>query len=343
MKEAFVGFDSAWGGHRAGAIAWAIFQDEVPENTPPPSLVGFADAAEIIEDLQRECDDVLVAIDQPIIVPNDLGERPVDTVADAFMQQLNSTALKANRTEPQVNIYLHGDEGPVWKFMRKIGPSGYFGRTNTNCSGIRAFVDFEVAHTPSGDTHVIEVYPALALPALNPIFMERGSAARYDPQSRNLGYPFSLEDWQLVCETVRDCAADLDLELLSQWAMDMVQPWDSPRRPRKIHQDKIDAALCLIVALQWRRQANGVSVIGDLENGYIVTPTSDRTREILQEACKRNGVCFSGEEHERLRQAEKAGTPDFIEHLLAIPKAPDDDSFELPPRTRDFSSKEIAL
>ena len=341
MKEAFVGFDSAWGGHRAGAIAWAIFQDEVPENTPPPSLVGFADAAEIIEDLQRECDDVLVAIDQPIIVPNDLGERPVDTVADAFMQQLNSTALKANRTEPQVNIYLHGDEGPVWKFMRKIGPCEYFGRPD--CHDMRTFVDFEAAQIPSRNTRVIEVYPALALAGLNPIFTDRRSAARYDPENRRRPHPFSLNDWRSVCNTVAYCAEQLGLPRLPQWAREMVTPWDSPKRPRKLHQDKIDAALCLLVAVQWRRQADGVSVIGDLENGYIVTPTSDRTREILQEACKRYGVCFNGEEHERLRQAEKAGTPDFIEHLLAIPKAPDDDSFELPPRTRDFSSKEIAL
>ena len=86
MKEAFVGFDSAWGGHRAGAISWAVFQDNDLEKAALPRLVGFADAAEIIEDLQRECDDVLVTIDQPIIVPNDLGGRPVDWVADAVMQ-----------------------------------------------------------------------------------------------------------------------------------------------------------------------------------------------------------------------------------------------------------------
>ena len=47
------------------------------------------------------------------------------------------------------------------------------------------------------------------------------------------------------------------------------------------------------------------------------------------------------DEYERLCQAEKAAAPNFIEHLLAIPKATDDDAFELPPRTRDFRAREI--
>ena len=82
-------------------------------------------------------------------------------------------------------------------------------------------------------------------------------------------------------------------------------------------------------------------------------------------------VVIAVEEYERLRQAEKAGAPDFIEHppqapdgsafhvpvrpanktgvpdfidyLLAIPQAPDDDAFELPTRTRDFRLREIDL
>ena len=29
-------------------------------------------------------------------------------------------------------------------------------------------------------------------------------------------------------------------------------------------------------------------------------------------------------------------TPNFVDHLLAIPKAPDNDAFELPSRTRDY-------
>ena len=290
MKEAIVGFDSAWGGHRAGAMALVVWQDQVLEKCVLPRLVGFADAAEIIEELHGECDDVLVAIDQPIIVPNAIGSRPVDCIADMVMQCLKSKAQVANRTEKVDGVkykYIHGSEGPIWKFMSKIGPSGFFGKIDT-CDK-RAFVDFQSAQVPTDDrthvTHVIEVYPALALTGLEPAFMSRGSAARYNPESYYGTYRFSLDDWKLVCSTVARCAKDFDLLKISQWAKEMEEPWVSPKKPRKLDQDKIDAALCLLIALMWRRQTHEVRVIGDLETGYMVTPTSDATREILKAAC----------------------------------------------------------
>ena len=223
---------------------------------------------------------MLVAIDQPIVVPNDTGSRPVDIVVDSLMQHLNSRAQMVNRTDtrPNPNKYMFGDGAPVWKFMSKIGPSEYSGMTDRDDRS--AFVDFQAAKISAGATRVIEVYPALALVALDAIFMDRGSAARYNPQN----YQFSLDDWKLVCSAVACCADQFDLPEISQWAKEMEEPWVSPRRPRKLDQDKIDAALCLLVALMWRRQSHEVRVFGNLETGYIVTPTSDATRTILQAA-----------------------------------------------------------
>ncbi len=54
-------------------------------------------------------------------------------------------------------------------------------------------------------------------------------------------------------------------------------------------------------------------------------------------------VVLAVAEYERLCRDQPDRTPNFVEHLLAIPKAPDDDAFELPSRTRDYSPREIAL
>ena len=54
-------------------------------------------------------------------------------------------------------------------------------------------------------------------------------------------------------------------------------------------------------------------------------------------------VVIAVEEYERLCQAERADALDFIEQLLTIPKAPDNDAFELPTRTRDFRPRETDL
>ena len=135
----------------------------------------------------------------------------------------------------------------------------------------------------------------MALPALESEFMKyrregRRYAARYDPSKDPSKDNFSPNDWSLVCETVRSYSAKFCLQSLSQWASEMVKAWDSPQKPEKLHQDKIDAALCLIIALQWRRQTDMWCAIGGLDDGYIVTPTSEKTRSILQKAANDIGT-----------------------------------------------------
>ena len=278
MKEAFVGFDSAWAGNRQGAIAYAVFQENDVETAPPPHLADFADAARIIKNLQGECRAVLIAIDQPIIVPNCTTSRPVDRVAGSLMRQLGSAAQPANQCgKPS----LFGDGAPVWKFINRIKPPGMTSKD---------FKDFEAAKIATGTTRLIETYPALALPALNSVLWDRKSVARYNPDKKD---KFCPNDWRLVCKTVERCADVINLQPLSQWASEMVNPWDSPEKPKKPHQDKIDAALCLIIAFQWRQQSNGVRAIGNLDKGYIVVPTSRETRRILREAAHKNEVPIS--------------------------------------------------
>ena len=277
MKEAFVGFDSAWAGNRVGAISYAVFREANLERLSLPRVADFADAAGIIKDLQAECDDVLVAVDQPIIVNNQTLSRPVDRVAGSLMRSLGSGTQPANRNKAA----MFGDNAPIWTFINRIKPTGM------TCRGLK---DFEAARMATRETHLIEVYPALALPAMNPVFMERGSVARYNPEKGN----FPQADWRLVCEIVHVCADEFNIQLLSHWANEVIKPWDSPARPKKPHQDKIDAAICLLISLQWRRGQGGheLYAIGDLDHGYMVTPVSDATREILEAACRQRNVDF---------------------------------------------------
>ena len=292
MKEAVVGFDSAWAGNESGAICYAIIEgDTIKVNIP--RLSDFADAAEMVKVLERECDHVLVAIDQPIIVPNYDSGRPVDSVAKSFMVRLGSSAQVAKRRGKGNQEAMFGDSAPIWKFINRIGPTRYRGRT-TDSPVDRAFVDFEAAKTTtSGKIHMIEVYPAMALPALESVFDEGEYAAKYNPSRSS----FSQNGWQRVCKTVEKRGREIGLDSLSKWANEMIRPWDSPDKPKKLHQDKIDAALCLIVALQWKRcrRKYGMTVIGDLKNGYIVTPmgspqTSTYVGSLFKRACYKFGV-----------------------------------------------------
>ena len=90
MREAFVGFDSAWAGKAPGGIAWATFEGDRLAAFTEPKLARFDEAARIIETLRSECDYVLVAVDQPTLVPNETGSRPVDRIARCLISKLGS-------------------------------------------------------------------------------------------------------------------------------------------------------------------------------------------------------------------------------------------------------------
>ncbi len=48
-----------------------------------------------------------------------------------------------------------------------------------------------------------------------------------------------------------------------------------PNKPSKADQDRLDAFICMLVAVRWRLDDPSASaMIGDLQTGYIVTPTS---------------------------------------------------------------------
>ena len=255
-REAFVGFDSAWGDQAPGAISWATFVDGRFEAFGPPELVHFDDAARIVEDRRAVADYVLVALDQPALVPNGTGMRPVERVAASMISKLDGGVQPANRQKTS----MFGSEAPVWRFLDRLDVS-------QNPPAARAARD---------GLHLIEVFPALAVPALDGSILKRERAAFYNPTKKR----FSLDDWRLVASAVQRHAEALSLAPLSRWAIQYAM-LDSPK---KHDQDRLDAAICLVVALQWRRRSREqMAVIGD-RRGYMVTPVSPEGRTILQRA-----------------------------------------------------------
>ncbi len=265
MSDAFVGFDSAWSDKNNGGIAWASFRGSRLKDFGEPKPADFDEAARIIETLRDEHGFVLVAMDQPTLVPNETGSRPVERVAASLISALKSGVQYANRSREA----LFGAYAPVWSFIERFDA-----RENP-----------PAARAATSGLHMIEVYPALALPALEPSIMERKRAARYNPKKRSKN--FSLDDWKLVASAVGRHADTLGLVPLSQWAGEHV----ALAKPVKRDQDLLDAAICLLIALQWRRAPRDrLAVIGDGRTGYMVTTVSPDTKEILDRAAKQKNV-----------------------------------------------------
>ena len=261
-----MGFDSAWAGKAPGGIAWASFANRRLTACAEPQLARFDDAAQIIETLRTEHNYVLVAVDQPTVVPYERGSRPVDGVAASLISKLRGGVQPANRSKEA----MFGPHAPIWRFLDRLG----------------AHQNPAAARTATEGLYLLEVFPALALPALEPEILSRRKAAFYNPARKKT---FTLSDWRLVADTVRHNGSKRALAPLSEWAgrqMDLTAP-------SKQDQDRLDSAICLLVALEWRQAARDrVVMIGDAQTGYMVTPVSTETRTILERAAKQQGVPF---------------------------------------------------
>jgi len=263
------GFDSAWtdAPKAPGAICALAFDEQGHVALHEPRLVSFAEALVFIDSLRRGFALSLVALDQPTIVPNAGGSRPVDKVAASLVSFVGGGVQPANRSK----IGMFCDNAPIWPFV----------------SALNANMDPVAARTARTGHFLIEVFPALALPSLNHAFSERLQAPKYNPQNRS---KFRISDWLSVSRVVQAAAEDYGLGSLAHWAYQM----SKIAQPRKADQDRLDAALCALIGLNWRAgSVNSSAILGDLHSGYMVTPISDATRSRLLQAATRLGVPIS--------------------------------------------------
>ena len=269
MREAFVGFDSAWAGKTPGGVVHASFDVGRLRFCSDPAPAHFDEAVDLIRKLQDKHDYVLVALDQPTRVPNLDGMRPVERVAGSLIGKLRSGVQPANRGRP-----FFGPDAPIWRFLGQI----------------RARENPPAARSGEPGLHLVEVFPALAIPAIAPEIFERKRAARYNPENQK----FCKEDWCLVCKAVARHASNFGLPSLAKW----ISEASAIDRVRKCHQDQLDAIICLVIALHWRRaDTDQVAVIGDGQLGYMVTPVTANTRAVLKQAANKKGVPLDGPWH----------------------------------------------
>lgn len=265
--ETFIGFDSAWANKVPGAICKATFHHGRLLDFQPPQLARFDDAAQIIEQAVAGSDFVLVALDQPTLVPNSHGMRPVERVAASVVNAIKGGVQPAYRAKTS----LFGENAPIWRFLDRINARENPSAARTNSRGL----------------FLIETFPALALPTIIPEIWHRKRAAKYNPSVKR----FSIDDWQLVSRGVAQFTGRFHAPSLARSAIEFAHIHE----PRKADQDKLDALICLSIALNWRRCPKKESmVIGDGITGYMVTPTNQITGAILAAAALKLGVPADG-------------------------------------------------
>jgi len=257
-----IGFDSAWidNPRAPGAICTIRIDRAGCRTLVPPHLASFDAALAAIEAESTVSDLRLVALDQPTLVPNATGMRPVDRVAASLISWLGGGVQPANRGKAG----MFDDAAPLWRFKERLG----------------AAEDPEASREASSGLYLMEVFPALAMPSIDPAFDGRLCGPRYNPARRKT---FTLAGWQAVIAAVRRQAIETGVAGLAEWADDLARIGT----PRKADQDRLDAVLCALIGLHWHVRPRDASImIGDRMTGYMVAPASPSVRARLGVAAK---------------------------------------------------------
>jgi len=268
--DTFVGFDSAWTNNpqSPGAVCAVTLADGTAVDFHCPRLASFDQALAFVQELRSRSEFMLVAIDQPTIVPNMTGMRPVERVAASLVSWLGGGVQPASRGR----LGMFCDASPIWKFLNALG----------------ATENPELARAATEGQYLMEVFPALALASLVPECCGRLKGLRYNPGRKKT---FRHADWVTVANAARSEASILGCEELARWCTNVA----GNAQPKKTDQDELDAAVCVLIALRWRLRPRKESLmLGDLASGYMILPASLEIRERLTAAARKLSVPVDG-------------------------------------------------
>ncbi|MFT8776778.1 MAG: DUF429 domain-containing protein [Gluconacetobacter liquefaciens] len=268
--DMYIGFDSAWtdSPKAPGAICAVGIENGHPACFHPPRPVSFDQALAFIQTVRSRHGTTLVALDQPTIVPNATGMRPVERVAATLVSWLGGGVQPANRGRSG----MFCNASPIWRFLTALNAKEHPEEARQATSGL----------------YLMEVFPALALASLRDEFYGRLNAPRYNPARAKT---FRMADWIHVATCAAQQARLLGCTELAEWCR-VAGETASPRKP---DQDKLDAALCVLIALHWRLRPREASLLlGDRCSGYMVLPANQPVREYLTRFARRLSVKIDG-------------------------------------------------
>ncbi len=264
MTSLLVGFDSAWTPTNAGALIGLLrANDGSFHELGLPQVVNYPEAESMILKWQAQYKPTatIVLLDQPTIVKNANGQRPVENLVGSPVSR------RYGGTQPAYTLReeMFGEDAPVWHFLSRFGgPADPF--------------------EPLGDTQVFETYPALVMIALDwmlPDSRPAGRLPKYNPERKRT---FSVSDWRHVCQLTTTAFRERGLVAVVKWLDDIARK----TVPRKSDQDCLDACICLLAAL-YLAELRECLIVGNQDTGYIVVPYGKRLFEELTERCEQTG------------------------------------------------------
>lgn len=257
MREAsrtrFIGVDLGWKTdkyHTGIAVASATESGAILETVSSGIASLGAAASFVIENSRRSA---VVAVDAPLVVTNQSGQRPCET-------EIGRRFGRHDASAPTTNLGLYPDPCGV-RFRRALEAAGF-----TQCADPAAIQGRK-------DRSLFEVYPHPAQVVLfnldKTLKYRKGTVT----QKR-----VALGDYRghlrRLCDAV-GFQVPANLTWLFHLALDSMAG-----RQLKRHEDTLDAIFCALLAFHcWHSGATANECIGDISTGYIINPKRKKLRK----------------------------------------------------------------
>ena len=235
----FVGLDIAWGENKQTGVAAVDAGGRLMH-------VGIAqDDASIVDAVGPYTgDNCVVAFDAPLIVNNPTGFRQAETACNRDFQKFDAGAHPANTSNPLFNP-----------------PRG---------AVLAATLGLDMDPGSNANRRAIEVYPDPAIVVLfgleKTLKYKKGS---FDERQREL-----LKLMTLI-EGLDNATPRLRANRSVAW-VELRRRVEAASKQSQLDRDEdaVDAVIAAYVASYWYHRPEDVTIYGDFETGYIVTPTA---------------------------------------------------------------------
>lgn len=236
-----IGIDLAWGERNRTGLAVLDAAGRLVAST---SVVTDPDIDAFLAPYLG--DDVVAAIDAPLVVPNVTGSRPCERQLGDLYRAYDAGAHPANRSRS----YLDPPRGAVLAERHgwRLDPAVVAG-----------------AHT----SVAVEVYPHPAMVALFGL----GRVLPYKAKSGRDLDSLKVAFGALLGHLERVAGPTLRLDASQRWAQLRLAVAGARRKSElRVVEDEVDAIVCAYLAWLWVTDRERMRVFGDVETGYIVVP-----------------------------------------------------------------------
>jgi len=236
-SQQFVGIDLAW--HAKAKTGIAVV-DERGRLVASSSMVSNDELDTWLD--EHALRPVVAAIDAPLIVPNETGQRTPETLVSRAFGRYDAGCHTSNRSRPFMNPPRAAAVASSRGWTIDLGSRGTDDRPV-----------------------VIEVYPH---PAMIGLF-RLGRVLHYKSKYLVAERLAAFRDLRVHLESI----AELKLHTSARWATLMSVLDRSPRQvDLDLIEDEIDAILCAHLAWLWHHRPSALVVYGGAEDGFIVAP-----------------------------------------------------------------------